>query len=96
MDSLRACGESVPTPLSERGYSGTFVVRTSPELHGRLAVEARRATGFDGSVGCSEAQRARPERRPRALRVRLGLDGWKPGRSPKRAVVGDGECGCSC
>nr|WP_245831410.1 type II toxin-antitoxin system HicB family antitoxin [Mycobacterium terramassiliense] len=29
-----------PTPLSERGYSGTFSVRTSPELHARLALEA--------------------------------------------------------
>jgi predicted HicB family RNase H-like nuclease len=40
VDSLRACGESVPIPLSERSYGGTFVVRTSPELHGRLALEA--------------------------------------------------------
>jgi predicted HicB family RNase H-like nuclease len=36
----QACGEEAPTPLSERNYSGTFVVRTSRELHGRLAVEA--------------------------------------------------------
>jgi predicted HicB family RNase H-like nuclease len=36
----RACGEAAPTLLSERSYSGTFVVRTSPELHGRLALEA--------------------------------------------------------
>ena len=37
---VQACGEEVLTPLSERSYSGTFVVRTSPELHGRLALEA--------------------------------------------------------
>ncbi len=37
---LQACGEAVPTPLTERNYSGTFVVRTSPALHARLAVEA--------------------------------------------------------
>ena len=40
LDDLRACGESAPTPLSERSYSGTIVVRTSPELHARLAREA--------------------------------------------------------
>jgi predicted HicB family RNase H-like nuclease len=40
VDDMRACGETAPTPLTERSYSGTFVVRTSPELHGRLALEA--------------------------------------------------------
>jgi predicted HicB family RNase H-like nuclease len=33
-------GEDVPTPLNERKYSGRFLVRTSPALHARLAVEA--------------------------------------------------------
>jgi predicted HicB family RNase H-like nuclease len=40
VESMRASGQSAPTPLSERNYSGTFVVRTSPELHGRLTLEA--------------------------------------------------------
>ena len=40
LEDLRATGESAPTPLSERRYSGTFLVRTSPELHARLALEA--------------------------------------------------------
>jgi HicB family len=40
VNGLRACGESPPTPLSERSYSGTLVVRTSLELHARLALEA--------------------------------------------------------
>jgi predicted HicB family RNase H-like nuclease len=40
VDAMRTCGEAAPTPLSERHYSGTFVVRTSPELHARLALEA--------------------------------------------------------
>jgi len=40
VNTLRATGESTPTPLSERNYSGTFVVRTSPVLHARLALEA--------------------------------------------------------
>lgn len=33
-------GDDVPEPLTERKYSGKFVVRTSPTLHARLAVEA--------------------------------------------------------
>ena len=32
--------ETVPEPLSERTYSGRFVVRVPTELHRRLAVEA--------------------------------------------------------
>jgi predicted HicB family RNase H-like nuclease len=35
-----ADGCEVPAPLTERQYSGKFVVRTSPELHTRLAIEA--------------------------------------------------------
>ncbi|MBO0879662.1 MAG: type II toxin-antitoxin system HicB family antitoxin [Mycobacterium sp.] len=35
-----ACGDDVPTALTERRYTGKFVVRTSPALHARLAVEA--------------------------------------------------------
>ena len=30
----------VPRPLTERQFSGRFVVRTSPALHARLTVEA--------------------------------------------------------
>ncbi len=30
----------VPAPLTERQYSGKFVVRTSPALHARLTIEA--------------------------------------------------------
>jgi predicted HicB family RNase H-like nuclease len=30
----------VPPPLTDRKFSGRFVVRTSPMLHARLAVEA--------------------------------------------------------
>jgi predicted RNase H-like HicB family nuclease len=35
-----AFGDDVPTPLTRRRYTGKFVVRTSPALHARLAVEA--------------------------------------------------------
>ena len=30
----------VPSPLTERQFSGKFLVRTSPALHARLTVEA--------------------------------------------------------
>jgi predicted HicB family RNase H-like nuclease len=33
-------GEEAPAPLTERQYSGKFVVRTSPALHARLVIEA--------------------------------------------------------
>jgi predicted HicB family RNase H-like nuclease len=35
-----ACGADAPAPFSERHYSGNFLVRTSPALHRRLAIEA--------------------------------------------------------
>lgn len=37
---LREAGQQAPAPLTERSYSGTFVVRTSTALHARLALEA--------------------------------------------------------
>jgi predicted HicB family RNase H-like nuclease len=36
----KADGGDVPVPLTERQYGGKFVVRTSPALHARLAIEA--------------------------------------------------------
>ncbi|MBS9534375.1 type II toxin-antitoxin system HicB family antitoxin [Mycobacterium sp. M1] len=33
-------GDRLPPPLTEQRYSGKFIVRTSPALHARLAVEA--------------------------------------------------------
>jgi predicted HicB family RNase H-like nuclease len=36
----QASGDHLPAPLTERQHSGKFVVRTSPALHARLAVEA--------------------------------------------------------
>jgi predicted HicB family RNase H-like nuclease len=35
-----AAGDELPASLTDRQYSGKFVVRTSPALHARLAVEA--------------------------------------------------------
>jgi hypothetical protein len=34
------CGVEPPPSLTDRRYSGNFMVRTSPALHGRLVVEA--------------------------------------------------------
>lgn len=37
---MRASGEAVPEPLSLQKYSGKFMVRTTPEIHRRLALQA--------------------------------------------------------
>ena len=37
---LEANGEPVPQPFTERGYSGTVYIRTSPDLHAKVAVRA--------------------------------------------------------
>jgi predicted HicB family RNase H-like nuclease len=37
---LAGCEGDAPPPITERQFSGKFVVRTSPALHSRLIVEA--------------------------------------------------------
>lgn len=37
---MAANGEKIPEPLSERIYSGKFMVRVTKDLHRRLALEA--------------------------------------------------------
>jgi predicted HicB family RNase H-like nuclease len=37
---MQTNGETPPTPLGQRNYRGTFVVRTSAALHARLVREA--------------------------------------------------------
>ncbi len=37
---MRETGETPPEPLAERRYSGRVFLRTSPELHRRLTIEA--------------------------------------------------------
>jgi predicted RNase H-like HicB family nuclease len=37
---LTASGEPIPEPLSERAYSGKFLVRVPAEVHRRLVLEA--------------------------------------------------------
>jgi predicted HicB family RNase H-like nuclease len=36
---LAASGEPIPEPLSERAYSGRFVMRVPAEVHRRLVVK---------------------------------------------------------
>jgi predicted HicB family RNase H-like nuclease len=40
LTDLAESGEPIPEPLSERAYSGRFLVRVPPEVHRRLAREA--------------------------------------------------------
>ncbi len=37
---MQANGEAVPEPISQRRYSGKFMVRVPPEVHRKLAIEA--------------------------------------------------------
>ncbi len=37
---MEANNEKIPTPISERQYSGKFQVRITPECHRMLAIEA--------------------------------------------------------
>ncbi len=37
---MEANGEKIPTPISEKNYSGKFQVRITPERHRMLAIEA--------------------------------------------------------
>ena len=37
---MTANGEAVPEPLSERRYNGKVFIRTTPDLHRRLTIEA--------------------------------------------------------
>jgi predicted HicB family RNase H-like nuclease len=39
-EHLQERGDDVPRPLTERNFSGKFLVRTSPALHAKLTVEA--------------------------------------------------------
>lgn len=40
---MEANGEEIPEPIAEKSYSGKFQVRTTPELHRKLAMEAAEA-----------------------------------------------------
>jgi predicted RNase H-like HicB family nuclease len=40
VEDMRRSGEPIPRPLTERTYSGRFGVRTSPDVHESLSIEA--------------------------------------------------------
>jgi predicted HicB family RNase H-like nuclease len=40
---MRASGEEVPAALADQSFSGKFMVRTTPDVHRRLAIEAAEA-----------------------------------------------------
>ena len=40
---MQAADERPPVPITDRGYSGRFQVRITPELHRRLAIRAAEA-----------------------------------------------------
>lgn len=40
VDDLAGNNESIPVPLSQKKFSGTFQVRTTPERHRQLAIAA--------------------------------------------------------
>lgn len=44
IEDLRANGEAVPQPLSERKFTGDLRVRLPPNLHRRLATEAQESS----------------------------------------------------
>lgn len=43
VEDMRANGEAIPEPIADRAYSGRFVVRTTPDMHRRLTIEAAEA-----------------------------------------------------
>lgn len=43
VQDMIANGEDVPEPIMERNYSGQFVIRTTPDMHRRLVLEAAEA-----------------------------------------------------
>lgn len=42
VDDMREQGEEVPEPLGERRFSGEFRLRTTPDMHRQLTINARR------------------------------------------------------
>ncbi len=40
---MKKTGETVPEPVTAKHYSGKFMIRVPPEVHRRLALEAKEA-----------------------------------------------------
>jgi len=43
IDDMTSNGEPIPAPLATSRYSGKFIVRLTPDMHRRLAIEAAQA-----------------------------------------------------
>ncbi len=43
LESMSENGEEIPQPLSMQKFKGEFLVRTTPEIHRKLAMEAKAA-----------------------------------------------------
>jgi len=72
IEATQACGETLPTPMADRSYSATIVVRTSPELHSRLALAA-----------AEQREWVVQKLSGRQLSDGLGLSGWGRLAGPK-------------
>lgn len=66
---LDGYGDKPPTPIADRRYSGTIIIRTSPELHSSLALEA-------AEQGVSMNQWVVQQSSGRRLSDGHGLSGW--------------------
>lgn len=69
VEVMREGGETPPTPMADRSYSGTIVIRTSVELHRRLAIES-------AEQGVSMNQWVVQQLSGRRLSDGLGLSGF--------------------
>ena len=51
---MRSNNESIPEPIAMRRYSGIFTVRTLPDVHKRLAIQAAEAKVSINRLICSK------------------------------------------
>jgi len=40
VEDMQNAGETIPKPISEKHYSGKFMVRVPPDVHRKLAIQA--------------------------------------------------------
>jgi predicted HicB family RNase H-like nuclease len=43
IEDMRRAGEEIPQPISNRRFSGKFMVRVPPDVHRNLAIQAAEA-----------------------------------------------------
>jgi predicted HicB family RNase H-like nuclease len=85
------CGAKPPPSLTNRHYSGNFMVRTSAALHARLMVESGRAGCFVEPVGGSETSRQAVDDSRRSVLVTAATSVPATGHhvNPKLDIDGD-------